>query len=165
MHTNVTYVLSLVRKLWGESFLDIGARNTDLAEIFKAKGFTSILLVDKNFEKKPEGFLYEEIDLIDFKPSQNYDVVVCRHTLPFTKDPLGNMEKILSFGTTCFFTFFGPQDDRKNLSITKESIEKTLARHTHISIVYRDEIEYDGLLYSGDIIHWHVFTYVTTKKA
>lgn len=117
------FQLRMTDSLQGTSLLDVGARDTRLAEILNKEGFTKITLIDKNelVDANESGFEFIKTDLETFKPEYNYDIVVCRHVLPFTKEPLENLKKILSFGTVTYFTMFGVDDERTKVSkVTKQ---------------------------------------------
>lgn len=160
------FQLRVTDSLHGTSILDIGARDTKLAEILKNEGFSKITLVDKNelVDGNTPRFEFIQTNLETFRSEINYDVVICRHVLPFTEHPLDNLEKILSFGTTTYFTLFGIDDARKKLHlVTKDQIEKALSKFPDLEIRYQSESKFKGRLYNGDIIDWHLFTYITKK--
>jgi hypothetical protein len=159
------FQLRMTDSLQGSSLLDIGARDTQLANHLLREGFSKITLVDKNeIIGDIERVEKLQIPIEEFKPLINYDLVVCRHVLSFTKDPLKNLENILSFGTTTYFTLFGVEDARKKLHlVTKDQVEKVLLKFPNLEIQYQSESKFKGKLYNGDIIDWHLFTYITKK--
>ena len=163
----VIYTLNLVDKLKGNSVLDIGARNSNLAIKLKDFGFNEVTLLDKedlNIEKI-DGVNFLKADISNYIFDKTYDIVICRHVLPFTKEPMKVLKKILDTGNICFFTLFGHDDDRKKLSLVDlNEIENTIATNSKVEIIYKNEIHYKGPLYNGDINNWHIFTFVTEKK-
>lgn len=162
------FQLRVTDSLHGTSLLDIGARDTKLAEILKNEGFSKITLIDKNelIDGNTSEFEFIQTDLETFQPEIKYDIIVCRHVLSFTEHPLENLEKILSFGTTTYFTLFGIEDARKKLHlVTKDQIEEVLSKFPDLEIRYQSESKFKGRLYNGDIIDWHLFTYITKKAS
>jgi 2-polyprenyl-3-methyl-5-hydroxy-6-metoxy-1,4-benzoquinol methylase len=161
------FQLRMTDSLHGTSLLDIGARDTKLANYLLMAGFSKITLIDKNEiigDIERERVEKLQIPIEEFKPLINYDLVVCRHVLSFTEDPLKNLENILSFGRITYFTLFGVEDARKKLHlITKDQVEKVLSKFPNLEIRYQSESKFKGKLYNGDIIDWHLFTYITKK--
>lgn len=159
------FQLRMTDSLGGTSLLDIGARDTRLAEILNKEGFSKITLLDKNkivgeVERERVEIIHMPLEL--FIPKDSYDLVVCRHVLPFVEDPLEQLERILSFGTITYFTLFGTDDDRKKLHlVTKDQIKEVLQKFPNLEIRYQGESTFKGKLYNGDIINWHLFTYIT----
>lgn len=152
-----------------ESLIDIGARDTNLARHFKQQGLKSITLLDK--EDLIDGnnddfkFIKQDITEPEFLLNDVYDLVVCRHTLPFTKEPLVNLSKILIAGKIIYVTFFGENDDRKKLSLlSQETIDSHLEKFPDYTVIYKNNLEYDGFLYNGDKIHWNVLGYLIKRK-
>lgn len=162
------FQLRVTDSLHGTSLLDIGARDTKLAETLKNEGFSKITLIDKNelIDGNTSEFEFIQTNLETFQPEINYDIVICRHVLPFTEDPLKDLEKILLFGTITYFTLFGIEDARKKLHlVTKDQIEKVLSKFPDLEICYQSESKFKGKLYNGDMIDWHLFTYITKKTS
>lgn len=161
------FQLRMTDSLRGTSLLDIGARDTRLAEILSKEGFSKITLLDKNeivgeIERERVEIIHMPLEL--FLPKGSYDLVICRHVLPFIENPLEQLERILSFGTITYFTLFGTDDDRKKLHlVTKDQIEEVLQKFPNLEIRYQGESIFKGKLYNGDIINWHLFTYIIKK--
>lgn len=159
---DIIYNLKLVGVFSGKTALDIGARNTDLAVVLKDNGFEQVTLIDKDFiDIGAIDCNYIQTDLSDFNPTETFDLVIARHVLPFTDNPLQEFKKILSFSKVCYVTFFGNDDDRKRIFLfSKDEIEGIINEHDSLEVLYKNEIHYQGKLYNGSLNNWHVFTYI-----
>lgn len=118
----------------------------------------------KLLEKLRERVEIIQMSLESFITKDSYDLVVCRHVLPFIENPLKQLERILSFGTITYFTLFGMDDERIKVSkVTKEQVEEVLQKFPNLEIRYQSESKFKGKLYNGDVIDWHLLTYITKK--
>jgi 2-polyprenyl-3-methyl-5-hydroxy-6-metoxy-1,4-benzoquinol methylase len=93
--------------------LDVGTKDGKIAQQLSTLG----LEVDAiDIEKIPEHnpvINFEQTSLEDFlkKNTKHFDIVIARHVLPFTNDPLVLISKLNSIAGIFIFTCFGPQDE------------------------------------------------------
>lgn len=148
--------------------LDVGTRNGEVANRLTDLGFI-VDAIDLNLPATPlQSAHFEQISVEDFlqKNSKTYDVVIARHVLPFTTQPLELIEKLKTISGVFLFTCFGPQDEwhvREDVvTLGKEQLmslfSPTQIRH------YSETFEYSST-YKGNVKFWHIHTFVIDNRA
>jgi hypothetical protein len=113
------------------------------------------------------GITFEQISVEDFllKNTKRYDVVIARHILPFTNDPLSLIKKLNNIADVFLFTCFGPQDDWAEADHVV-TLEKDEIRHACAPATvrhYSETFEYTKT-YVGEMKHWHYHTVVVDNR-
>jgi DNA helicase-2/ATP-dependent DNA helicase PcrA len=100
------------------------------------------------------------------KNTKRYDIVIARHVLPFTSDPLTLITKLNTIANIFVFTCFGPTDDWKDedyiITLTKDELHDLFAPNT---IKHYSETFEETKTYKGGSKFWHYHTFVTGNRA
>jgi hypothetical protein len=145
--------------------LDVGARDCRYAKEFLELGFTDVHAFDikklKGLDIGPK-ITYSDSSLFDYNPPRNFDIVVCRHVLPFTGNIRAGIQKLLTLGKVVVFTVFGPEHTANNPELI--SHEDVLAELSSYAIRYQSDAKYFASNYAGQEKFWHVLTFVVETK-
>jgi 2-polyprenyl-3-methyl-5-hydroxy-6-metoxy-1,4-benzoquinol methylase len=157
--------LKNTKTLSGSSMLDVGSRDCCYAREFVRMGFPVVCAFDPDpsiFTGEHQGVTVFQSTILDYQPDQIFDIVVCRHVLPFTGDLFLNLEKLLTFGVVIAFTTFGPLQKAINPEpVTHQDVLDFLKKQ-NLDIRYEGSARYYANNYAGVEKFWDVSTAVST---
>jgi|AntRauTorcE11897_2_1112592.scaffolds.fasta_scaffold08489_3 SAM-dependent methyltransferase len=151
-----------------KTVLDVGCKDGATALLFAKLGLT-VDAIDIHAPREPlENISFRQISIEDFltENTREFDIVVARHILPFTKKPLDLVEKLNSIAGVFMFTCFGPQDEwHGREDVVTITHEKVKGLFSATSIRHRSETFEYSTTYTGNIKFWHVHTFVIDNRA
>lgn len=160
-------LLTRLDLLTGNTVLDVGTRDGAIATQFADRGFT-VTAVDPHPTQKevPNVTLRtESIEHFLDSTTERFDIIVARHVLPFTPDPLDLIQKLSARAHIFYFTCFGERDDwRDRADIV--TVEKTVLHSLFdpATIRHYSETFEQSRTYRDNIKHWHIHTFVLDNR-
>jgi hypothetical protein len=148
--------------------LDVGTKDGKIAQQLAQLGFRVDAIDVESLTEEIHGINFEQVSLETFleKNTKRYDIVIARHVLPFTSDPLTLITKLNTIANIFVFTCFGPTDDWKDedhiITLTKDELYDLFAPNT---IKHYSETFEETKTYKGDSKFWHYHTFVTDNRA
>lgn len=150
-----------------KTVLDIGTKDALSIKPFIQGEFEVHAIDIKPLAQPVENLQFTQTSIEDFLQQniQNFDIVIARHILPFTSDPLHLISEIKKMAGVFLFTCFGPEDewrDREDITTLKKEDLTSLFKTEQIRH-YSETLEYSGT-YSGNTKFWHIHTLVVDLR-
>lgn len=141
--------------------LDVGAKHFKDAIRLAQLGF-EVTTIEPNEEdgQYDKNVINVKKKLEDAKLS-SYDVIIANNVLPFTDDPLIQLNRLfqaLNNGGVISFTLFGEKHEWQHLQLVEEPIIPS-----DFEVIHKKEVEGIVPTYSGIPTWWHSYEYVLRK--
>ena len=148
----------------GQTALDVGTGDMAIAERLVRNGLSVDAIDVAEPERAVAGVQFQQVSVEDFllQNTKTYDIVIARHVLHNTTDPLRVIDDLNAIAGTFVFTCFGTDNwlNDERYVCTQDQI---LARFPADSIRHRSETFQYSPNHAGQIVYWHVHSFVVCK--
>ena len=147
--------------------LDVGTKDGQIALQLSKLGLQVDAIDTEPLPNVIPDITFNQVSVEDFlaSNSKTYDIVVARHVLPFTKDPLSLIQQLNSIAGIFVFTCFGQQDDWRDadhiVTLDKAELYELFKRET---IKHYSETFEETRGYQGNLKFWHYHTFVIDNR-